>query len=207
MKRWLSLIALLTAAFGLLVLPGAWRIRPHYRRRRLQGNIETVAEAVAVCRASGLSGWELVTLAQRLVNEKFVFYSLRNLWDPPGRAFAHGMGYCTQYNLALKQILDRLGVANRAVYAVQVQVLDNPAWRMGHTWLRVRVGDEERDVCAGRPGNVSGQVHFRPLRTVHEGNGPLLFLTHLGTILVSGASEWRSMLTGRPAPPWMLRRN
>ncbi|MDX1612797.1 MAG: hypothetical protein R3300_00730 [Candidatus Promineifilaceae bacterium] len=207
MSQPLKLLALAAAGFGLLMLPGVWRIRPYYKRRRLRGSLETVADAVAASRASQLSDWELVAFAQRLVNEKFVFYSLRNLWDPPGRAFAYGMGYCTQYNLALKQILDRLGVANRAVYAFPVQVLDNPAWRMGHTWLRVQVGDEERDVCAGRPGNAPGRVHFRPLGTVREGNGPLLFLTHLGTILVSGASEWRSVLTGRPAPPWALRRN
>ena len=74
------------------------------------------------------------------------------------------MGYCTQYNLALKQILDRLGFDVRAVFSLRVRVADNPGWTMGHTWLRVRMGGKERDVCAGQADSLPGQVNFRRWR-------------------------------------------
>ena len=92
-------------------------------------------DAVAACRRSGLDGWDLVAYAQRLVYARFTVYSCRNLWDTPAAAFRRGMGYCTQYNLALKQILDRLGFDARAVFSLRVRVADNPDWTMGHTSL------------------------------------------------------------------------
>ena len=166
--------------------------------------IATLDDAVAACRRSGLAGWELVTYAQRLVYHKFTHYSCRNLWDTPAGAFRRGMGYCTQYNLALRQILEQLGFDVRAVFSLRVRVADNPDWTMGHTWLRVRVGGEELDVCAGQADNLPGKVNFRPLAPVWSGNGFVLTLTHLGMIGFCGFLEWRSLLTGWPLPGWMF---
>jgi hypothetical protein len=206
-KRPAELAAALAAAaagFGLLLLPARWAMRG-YGAVSLEG-IETLDDAVVACRRSGLGGWDLVTYAQRLVYCKFTHYSCRNLWDTPAQAFRRGMGYCTQYNLALKQILDRLGFEAQAVFSLKVRVADEPEWSMGHTWLRVGISGEVRDVCAGSPANLPGQVNFAPLAPVWPGNNSVFLLTHLGLILFCGSLEWRAMLTGRPAPAWMFRR-
>ena len=81
------------AGFVLLLFPA---------RRALRGlgsvaldRIMTIDDAAAACRCSGLTGWEPVTYAQRLVYHKFTHYSCRNLWDTPAGAFRHGMGWLT----------------------------------------------------------------------------------------------------------------
>ncbi|MCO6451645.1 MAG: hypothetical protein J5I90_12735 [Caldilineales bacterium] len=163
--------------YGLLMLPARLGLRG--RRPNVLAGIETIDEAVIDCRESGLEGWELAAYAQRLVYEKFVFYSCRNLWDTPAQAFCHGMGYCTQYNLALRQILARLGFETRAVFSLRIRVADRPDWSMGHTWLRVSIAGETRDVCAGRAGNLPGRVHFTPIAPVRQGYALALLLSHL----------------------------
>jgi hypothetical protein len=88
--KWAAILAATTAGFALLLLPAAWAQR---RRSPVTlAEIETLGDAVAACRRSGLSGWELVTYAQRLVCRKFTHYSCRNLWDTPAQAFRRGMG-------------------------------------------------------------------------------------------------------------------
>ena len=201
--NWAVALAAAAAGFALLLLPA--RLALHARRPAPLDGIETLDDAVADCRRSGLGGWELVTYAQRLVYRKFAAYSCRNLWDTPAQAFRHGMGYCTQYNLALKQILDRLGFETEAVFSLKVRVVDKPEWDMGHTWLRVRAGGEVRDVCAGNADNVPGQVHFTPRARVRPGRGYVLLLSHLGMILFCGFLEWRAVLSRRPVPGWMFQ--
>ena len=196
--------AALAALAGLLMLPGRLRL-PTYRRTALDG-IVTIDDAAEACRQSGLQGWDLVAHAQQLVNQKFTWYSTRNLWDTPARAFEHGMGYCTQYNLALQQLLDRLGFETQVVFCPRVRVLDDPDWAMGHTWVRVRLDGEERDVCAGRAENLPGRNHFEPLLPVLPGNGSIMLLTHLGVILLCGGLEWWGLLPGQSAPEWAFKR-
>lgn len=195
--------AMAVAAGSALLLLPAWRALRAYGPVSLDG-IETIEDAVNACRRSGLDGWELVTYAQRLVYRKFTYYSCRNLGDTPATAFRRGMGYCTQYNLALKQILDSLGIDVRAVFSLRVRVVDEPEWGMGHTWLRVRVAGETRDVCAGHAGNLPGLVNFTPLAPVWPGNTLVLLLTHLGMIGFCSFLEWRALLSGRPLPWWMF---
>jgi hypothetical protein len=197
-----TLVTALVASCGLLMLPAAWSLR--CRKPAVHEQIATVDDAVAACRRSGLEGWPLVTFAQQLVYNKFRAYSCRNLWDTPAHAFRRGMGYCTQYNLALKQILDRLGIENDAVFSLRVRVADRPNWTMGHTWLRVDIDGEIRTVCAGRADNLPGSVHFTPLAPIRRGRMPVLTLSHLGMILFCGYLEWRAVLTGRPLPEWMF---
>lgn len=186
--------------FGLLLLPGALRL-PTYKRTSLNG-VVSLQDAIADCRRSGLSGWDLVAYAQQLVARKFAIYTTRNLWDSPARAFAHGMGYCTQYNLALKQILDRLGFTTEAVFCLRVQVKDEPRWRMGHTWLRVKADGQVREVCAGRIGKMPGQIDFQPLSHVFHGTGLFFFLSQMGLVLFSGVIEWAALLRGQAPPYW-----
>jgi hypothetical protein len=154
----------------LLSLPGMRRL-PRQRRVTLDG-ITTIEDAVKACRRTGLTGWELVAYAQQLAARKFT-YSRRNPWDTPSRAFERGMGYCQQQTLALKRIYDRLGVQAQPVYAFRCRFPPTvihgiaEAGRMSpHTWLRVRIDGEERDVCCGRPTNRPGVVHFAVLSEV-----------------------------------------
>lgn len=198
-------IGLFTPIAGLLglLLPARWALRG-YGPVELDG-VETVEDAVATCRRAGLQGWDLVFYAQRLVYRKFRYYSCRNLWDSPAQAFRRGMGYCTQYNLALKQLLERLSFDVHAVFSLRVRVADNPDWSMGHTWLRVRIGDEVRTVCAGHADNLPGQVHFTPVAPVWPGKGAVLLASHLGMILFCGFLEWRALLTRQPLPGWMFQ--
>jgi|GEM_PF-1988181 len=196
-----AMISLATTPI-LIFLPAAMRI-PYYRRTTVDG-VTTIADAVQACNHSGLKGWDLVTYAQNMVSRKFATYSCRNLWDPPGRAFAYGMGYCTQYNLALKRILDQLGFQTKAVYALKTKFEDNPAWNMGHTWVQVTIDGEVREVCASRETNMPGEINFTPLSPVHQGHELILLLTHLGLILYAGLLEWGALLTGREVPDWMF---
>jgi hypothetical protein len=201
--RLIAVLGFAALAKAMLMLPAAWALRRH-GSIRLHG-IETVEDAVAVCQHADLSGWELVTYAQRLVYRKFTHYSCRNLWDTPSSAFRRGMGYCAQYNLVLKEILDRLGFETQAVFSLRVCVDDNPAWTMGHTWLRVTIDGETRDVCAGHTGNRPGQINFAPLAPVWPAFNFTLLLTHLGMIGFAGWLEWRALLSRGRLPGWMFK--
>jgi hypothetical protein len=193
------------AIWFIWLTPGALKLRPHYRRTTIDG-ITTLDDAVQACRRTGLQGWDLIAYAQQLVARKFAVYSTRNLWDPPARAFEYGMGYCMQYNLALRRILGCLGFETEAIFARKVRVLTDPDWTMGHTWLRVTVQGEVREVCAGHPTNEPGHNHFEPLTPVHRGNLTLLGLMHLGMWPFCGFAEWRALLGGRGDPGWTFRR-
>ncbi len=188
----------------ILLLPGTLKLRPRYRRTTVE-DVTTLDDAVQACRRTGLQGWALIAYAQHLVARKFAIYSTRNLWDTPARAFEYGMGYCTQYNLALKAILDRLGFDTEAVFARKVQVLTNPNWAMGHTWLRVTVQNEVREVCAGYVTNEPGRNNFEPLTPVHHGNTLTLSLMNLGMMPFCGFVEWRALLSGKGNPGWTFR--
>jgi transglutaminase-like putative cysteine protease len=203
LSGWVAALGVAAAGFVLLLLPARRALRG--RGHTVQEGIETLDDAVAACRRSGLQGWELVTFAQRLVYRKFRCYSCRNLWDTPAQAFRRGMGYCTQYNLALKQILERLGFDVRAVFSLKVRVADAPEWTMGHTWLRVRVAGEQRDVCAGHADNLPGRVNFVPVAPVLPGNAFVFTLTHLGMIGFCGVLEWRALLSRGERPDWMFQ--
>jgi hypothetical protein len=165
--------------------------------------IVTLEGAYRLCQKTNMQGWELVDFATRLFHDKIRIYSVRNLWDTPGLAFKYGMGYCTQYNLALAQLLRRLGFEVQPVFALKIQSDTKPEWQMGHTWLRVSVDGETRDVCAGNAENRAGAVDFRPLTKVYPGAPPVLLATHLGLIWYAGVLEWRALLMRQPLPSWM----
>ena len=164
--------------------------------------VVTIDDAIAAGRETGLSGWELVAYTQALVRRKFTIYTTRFVWASPARAFEHGLGYCTQYNLALKQILDGLGFETRTVFCLKVRDLKDDRWTMGHTWLQVTVDGKQRAVCAGASHNAPGQNSFIPLWPVWPAPGPVPLLTHLGLILFCCFVEWKALLSGRPAPYW-----
>jgi transglutaminase-like putative cysteine protease len=149
--------------------------------------ITTIDDAVEACRRTHLQGWELVAYAQNLTARKFT-YSRLNTWDTPSSAFERGMGYCEQQALALKKIYDRLGIETRPVFALRCKfppkVVDGIPWAggvSGHAWLKVRIGDEDLDVCPGSVNNKPGVTQFEVLSRVLTWQPWIRPLTHVGS--------------------------
>lgn len=167
--------------------------------------VRTIEDAVRVCRQTGLSGWDLVAYAQKLVHRKFTRYSILSLWEPPALAFRNSRGYCNQYNSALWRILTDLEFDARRVFATRVRQDINPWWRMGHMWVKVTIDGRALDVCAGHPGNEPGKVSFIPVTDVLP-FGPFTYWnTTNGMTLFTVSAVWRSLLSRRPLPRWMER--
>jgi transglutaminase-like putative cysteine protease len=169
----------------LLTIPLLLRL-PKQSRVSMDG-ITTIDDAVEACRRTHLQGWDLVAYAQNLAAKKFT-YSRLNTWDTPSRAFERGMGYCEQQALALKKIYDRLGIETRPVFtmhckfpAKMVDGVQSPGGISGHAWLRVRIGDEERDVCSGSVNNTPGVTNFEILSNVLTWQPWMRPFTHVGS--------------------------
>ncbi len=58
-----------------------------------------------------------------------------------------------------------------------------PGGVSGHAWLRVRIGDEELDVCPGSVNNKPGVTHFEILSKVRTWHRLLRPFTHLESAL------------------------
>jgi hypothetical protein len=188
-------------AIYLLTIPLLRRL-PKPSRVSMDG-ITTIDDAVKACRRTQLHGWDLVAYAQNLAARKFT-YSRLNTWDTPSRAFERGMGYCEQQVLALKRIYDQLGIEARPVFALRCTfpgtVVDgvlSPEGVSGHAWLRVRIGDEELDVCSGSVSNKPGVTHFEVLSKVHTWQPWLRPFTHLGSSIENIRREYQARNTAR----------
>jgi len=169
----------------LLTIPLLRRL-PKQSHVSLDG-VVTIDDAVEACRRTHLQGWDLIAYAQNLAARKFT-YSRLNTWDTPSRAFERGMGYCEQQALALKKIYDRLGIETRPVFAMRckfpAKVVDGVPWPggvSGHAWLRVRIGDEERDVCSGSVNNTPGVTNFEIRSKVLTWQPWIRPFTHVGS--------------------------
>ncbi len=169
----------------LLTIPLLRRL-PKQSRVSLDG-VMTINDAVEACRRTHLQGWDLVAFAQNLAARKFT-YSRLNTWDTPSRAFERGMGYCEQQALALKKIYDRLGIETRPVFTMRCEFppkmidgIPSPGGISGHAWLRVRIGDEERDVCSGSVDNKPGVTHFEIRSKVLTWQPWMRPFTHVGS--------------------------
>ena len=162
-----------------------------------------MAEAAAECRAANLAGWELVEYATRMVSAQFSTYSVLHPWESPETAFRHGRGFCTQYNGALAIILQNLGFQAWLVYATRVRFDDRPDWAFGHTWVRVRVASEVRDVCARSAANSAGRVHFVPRGRVRELDWTTHLLTTVGSFGTALAAIAAARFHGQPRPEWV----
>ena len=116
-----------------------------------------------------------------------------------------GRGFCTQYNGALAIILRELGLQAWLVYAPRVRFDDQPDWALGHTWVRVRVDGDVRDVCARSLANSAGRVHFEPARSSAEAEQDHSWLTTTGSYGMAVAAIALARLHGRPRPEWVER--
>ena len=194
----LVLLALAAAlAIYLYTLPGLRRL-PKQRLASLNG-VATIPDAVAACRQSACTGWDLVAYAQNLAARKFS-YSRRNPWDSPARAFERGMGYCQQQALALKMIYDRLGIPSQPVFAIRCRFPPNlihgipePGRISPHTWLWVTLEGEIRDVCSGRVTNRPGVTHFEVLSEVRPLSPWMQPFSHLGSVIENARRDRRAL--------------
>jgi hypothetical protein len=153
--------------------------------------MSTIHQAIEECKASGLAGWELVEFAQKLV-ANHMRYSYFNSFDMPDRAFEKGQGYCWQQAGALDRILKGLGFDSRLVHAVQNRfpdvVRDGITIHIGvsgHVWCRVKIGNQEKDVCPGNPANSPGSLHFVPLSKVKDFKGFIWLPSYLGSAMLN----------------------
>jgi hypothetical protein len=153
--------------------------------------VVTIDDAVSACKATGLSGWDLVAYAQNLTAMKFS-YSRRNPWDTPAKAFERGQGYCQQEALALKEIYDRLGIESRVVYAArcrfEARMVDGVLVKgavTGHAWLKVKIDGKELDVSPGSVNNSPGVVDFTVLSEVKTLSPVMQPISHIFSVIAS----------------------
>jgi hypothetical protein len=115
-----------------------------------------IEQARKLCTSSGKAGWELVDYAADVVQHA-MRYSTDIPLKTPAQAFRAERGYCVQQAMCLKKILRGLGIPVVVVYAARVKITDaGHTFESGHTWCRVTLGGETRDVCTCHAGNRSG---------------------------------------------------
>jgi len=180
----------------------AAKLLPKEEKTTVDG-VTTMDDAVAACRASGLSGVELAAYAQRLVAGKME-YSRRNPWDSWERGFERGMGYCIQQTMALLLIYRRLGIDAWPVRALRcrfpagaVAGVEEPACISGHMWPRVSIDGAIYDVCPGSGANRPGSLHFEilsPVRGVSMWTIPFL---HVMCAAENVRRDWKNLFPGR----------
>jgi hypothetical protein len=168
-----------------------------YSMKRVEDRVHSIEEAVTACRESGLTGWELVEYAQKLVAHEMPEYGYCNSFDFPAKAFKRGRGYCWQRSGALKLILEDLGFIVWTVHAF-VNRFPN-GLTSGHVWLRVRIGEETKDVCPGNASNIPGAVHFESITKVKEWGPGIFLLSYLGVPIVNMIASFAHWMKRNPA--------
>lgn len=93
-------------------------------------------------------------------------YSRRNSFDPAGRAFERGYGYCTQHAYALTSLLSELGFEAKVVQAFRNRFPDGKV--TAHAWVSVRVNDEIRYIDSLFFNEQAGEPDFISLSEVTD---------------------------------------
>jgi hypothetical protein len=151
----------------------------------------TIQGAAQQLEGSGKTGWALVEAARALVSERMQ-YSRRNSFDPSGRAFERGYGYCTQHAYALTHLLTELGFEAKVVQAFQNQFPDDQV--TAHSWVSVKVNDESRYVDSLFYDERTGELDFTPLSEVTDISPTFKLLAFWGG---TGVNAHRYYLTGK----------
>ena len=149
----------------------------------------TLAEAARQLKATGKTGGALVEAARALAMERMQ-YCRRNSFDSPAKAFQRGYGYCTQQAYALTDLLERLGIEAKAVYAFRNRFPDGTEG--GHTWVRVRVDGTERDIDSLHYDAETGELTFTPLSSVKHHSPCFKWLTKWGEAAVNAHRYYRT---------------
>ena len=152
----------------------------------------TIEQASQKLKETGMTDWELVEAARALVAERMK-YSRRNSFDPAGKAFERGYGYCLQYAYALTSILTKLGFEAKVVHAFQNRFPDGMCRHFAirepvlgfeakvvhafqnrfpdgevtaHAWVSVTVDDESHYMDSLFYDEQAGELDFNPLSEV-----------------------------------------
>jgi transglutaminase-like putative cysteine protease len=154
------LIFIFLAGVALYAVPATFSLPPGPRPgiKKL-----TIQEAAQHLLASGKTGWDLVEAARSMVAERMQYFR-RNSFDPAGRAFERGYGYCTQQAYALKHLLNQLGFEARVVQAFQNRFADGKV--TAHAWISVRLDGETRQIDSLFYDSQNGELIFTPLSKV-----------------------------------------
>lgn len=184
------IMVLLIIFFSLYTIPPYFKL-PKQKSTKIFGSVVTIDDAVKYLRDSKKTDWELVKAAQNLVSQKME-YSRRNNWDTPERAFIRGMGYCQQQTDALFIILKKLGINSRVVMSLKckfpsgkIHEYISPPIISGHAWLKVKIDNEEKDVCPGDINNEPGKINFEILDEIRNYSGIPKILGHIGSSIVN----------------------
>jgi transglutaminase-like putative cysteine protease len=142
----------------------------------------TIEQTAQLLTETGKTGWILVEAARALVAERMQ-YSRRNSYDPAGRAFERGYGYCMQQAYALTSLLTELGFEAKVVHAFQNRFPDGEV--TAHAWVSVRVNDETRYKDSLFYDEQAGELDFDPLSKVLDVSPVLKLLTFWGGAAVN----------------------
>jgi hypothetical protein len=142
----------------------------------------TIEQAVQQLKETGKKGWTLVEAARALIAERMQ-YSRRNSFDPAGRAFERGYGYCMQHAYALTSLLTELGFEAKVVHAFQNRFPDGEV--TAHAWVSVWVNDETRYIDSLFYDEQAGELDFTPLSKVLDVSPALKLLTFWGGAAVN----------------------
>jgi hypothetical protein len=125
----------------------------------------TIKQAAKQLKGTRKTGWELVEAARRIVAERMQ-YSRRNSFDPAGRAFERGYGYCVQHAYALTALLAELGFDAKVVQAFHNRFPDGKV--TAHAWVSVTVNNETRYIDSLFYDIHAGELGFTPLSEVTD---------------------------------------
>ena len=142
----------------------------------------TIEQAAQQLKKMGKTGWILAEAARALVAERMV-YSRRNSFDPAGRAFERGYGYCMQHAYALTSLLTELGFDAKVVHAFQNRFPDGEV--SAHAWVSVRVNDETRYIDSLFYDEQAGELDFTRLSRVLDVSPAMKLLTFWGGTAVN----------------------
>lgn len=149
----------------------------------------TLAEAADLLKGTGKKGADLAEAARALVADRMQ-YCRRNSFDSPARAFQRAYGYCTQQAYALTDLLARLGIEAKPVYAFRNRLADGRV--AGHTWVRVTLDGNERDIDSLHYDADTGELTFVPLTTVRDHTPLFKWVTKWGEAAVNAHRYYRT---------------
>jgi|GEM_PF-5762155 len=141
-----------------------------------------LCDAVNSCNSTKLAGWDMVAYVNRLVN-KSMKYSVEIPFASYKKAFRIGKGYCVQQAFCTRDILRELGYNVQVVYCRKA-VFEGTETISGHTWCRVYIANQEKDVCTCNSDNCPGKVNFPPVSKVKEYSVLIVAAGYLGSIPV-----------------------
>jgi hypothetical protein len=189
----LGVVGAVAVGSVLYVLPATLSL-PRGRRPGLEDL--TIEGAAVRLRRSGVTGWDLVESARRLVGERMA-YCRRNGLDSYRKAFRRGYGYCEQSAFALAALLQQLGFEACPVHCERNLFPDRDS-PTGHAWVRVSYNGETREIDPEHQDPATGGFLFEPLDEAREYSLAFRLVARWGSAV---ANAYRYYRTGSDVDP------